>query len=306
MTYIINEKIKVGISACNFGALVRYNRKGWDKLESLGREKDAFIWTPVCPEVASGLGVPRLPMKLVDGNGDDFWRGQARMKNKKGENISKQIKEGNLASLDNLKRAGIEAFFFMEGSPSCGVYRTTLKNQRLGKPPGVFGSLLLREQIFLIPAMDIDSPVKWWDWRRRLHAFVWLKRQDIKSKKEIIDIWHNFKFVCQEVSRVKADGLGRKIANMPKKITQKDLDEIKSEVLEILRMPSTINRIKASAEKQMSFYCKHLGVCNTKKLPSTDSAKKKFFEELIELEKLSLKSNINYGFVPVLYRDSSR
>lgn len=306
MTYIISEKIKVGISACNFGALVRYNRKGWDKLESLGREKDAFIWTPVCPEVASGLGVPRLPMKLVDGNGDDFWRGQARMKNKKGENITKQIKEGNLICLDILKRAGIEAFFFMEGSPSCGVYRTTLKNQRLGKPPGVFGSLLLREQIFLIPALDIESPVKWWDWRRRLHAFIWLKRQEIKSKKEMIDIWHNFKFVCQEVSRVRADELGRKIANMPKKITQKDLDEIKSEILEILRLPSAINRIKASAEKQMSFYSKHLGIGSAKKLPSTDSAKKKFFEELIELEKLALKSNINYGFIPVLYRDSSR
>jgi len=306
MTYIINEQIKIGVSACNAGAKVRYNRKGWDKITPLDREKDAFIWTPVCPEVESGLGVPRAAMKLVDGNGDDFWQGRARMKNRRGEDISALVKAGSKSSLDVLKRAGVEAFVFMDGSPSCGVYRTTLKNQRLGKPPGVFGSLLLKEQIFLIPALDIDSPIKWWDWRRRLHAFVYLKRQDIKTKKELIDIWHNYKFLCQEISRPKADEIGRAIANMPKRISKKDIDKIKINILEFLREPSTIKRIKGSAEKQMAHFCKHFGICHSEKMPSTDMAKKKFFDKLIELEKIALKNNINYGFIPVIYRDSSR
>ncbi|NTW22848.1 DUF523 domain-containing protein [Candidatus Falkowbacteria bacterium] len=305
-TYILKDKINVGISACNFGALVRYNRKGWDRLESLGREKDAFIWTPVCPEVMSGLGVPRHPMKLVDGNGDDFWQGKSRMKNKKGENISNLIKEGALAALGNIQRANVEAFVFMDGSPSCGVYRTSLKNARLGKPPGIFGSLLLKEQLFLIPSLDLDSPLKWWDWRRRLHAFVWLKRENVENKNKLTDIWHNYKFLCQEISRVRADKLGHQIAEISQKSTVTELEVIKSEVLEILRLPSSINRIKAMAEKQMGFYCKHLGVCYVEKLPSVDSAKQKFFEKLIELEKIALKNNINYGFVPVIYRDESR
>ena len=305
MAHILTNKIKIGVSACNFGALVRYNRKGWDRIGLLEREKDAFIWTPVCPEVMSGLGVPRLPMKLVDGNGDDFWLGKARMKNKKGLNISLQVKEGALVALENIRRAGVEAFVFMEGSPSCGVYRTTLKNARMGKPPGVFGSLLLKEQLFLIPALDLDSPVKWWDWRRRLHAFAWIKRQEFKDKKDIIDTWHDFKFLCQEVSRVKANELGRQIANMPKKISEEFTGRIKKEILEILRLPSNINRIKASAEKQMAFYCKHFGVCE-EKLPLNESGKKKFFEKLINLEKKAVNNNINYGFIPVLYRENSR
>lgn len=303
MPKIIKEKIKVGISACNFGALTRYNRKGWDRLASLGREKDAFIWTPVCPEVMSGLGVPRQPMKLVDGNGDDFHAGKARMKNKKGENVTVQVKKGSKMAMENLKNAEVEAFVFMEGSPSCGVYRTTLKNQRLGKPPGAFGSLLLKEELFLIPALELDSPVKWWDWRRRLHMFVWLKRTEIKTKKELIDIWHDYKFVCQEVDRVEADKVGRKIANMPKKFDKKVLDIIKKEILLLLRKPSNIKRIKASAEKQMAHFCKHLGVCYTEKLPSTESAKKKFFERLIELEKDAVTKDIDLGFVPVIYRE---
>ena len=229
MTKIIKEKINIGISACNFGALTRYNRKGWDRLVSLGREKDAFIWTPVCPEVMSGLGVPRPAMKLVDGNGDDFWAGKARMKNRKGENVTVQMRKGAKMAMDNIRNAKVEAFVFMDGSPSCGVYRTTLKNTRTGKPPGVFGSLLLKEQLFLIPALDLDSPVKWWDWRRRLHMFVYLKRADIKKRKDIIDIWHDYKFVCQELSRVRADEIGRSIASMSKASKQTEINIFKNE-----------------------------------------------------------------------------
>ena len=303
MAYIIKEKISVGISACNFGALTRYNRKGWDKLAVLGREKDAFIWTPVCPEVMSGLGVPRPAMKLVDGNGDDFWQNNARMKNKNGQNVTSQMKKGALMAMENIKAAQIDAFVFMDGSPSCGVYRTTLKNARLGKPPGVFGSLLLKEQLFLIPALDLDSPVKWWDWRRRLHMFIWLKRQNIKSQKELMDIWHSYKFVCQELSRQESDDIGRKISSMSKKVSQKRLDDLKIEILNLLRKPSNIRRIKASAEKQMAYLCKHMGFCYIDKLPSTESAKRKFFDRLIELEKDAVKKGIDLGFVPVLYRE---
>jgi hypothetical protein len=164
----------------------------------------------------------------------------------------------------------------------------------------------LKEQIFLIPALDLDSPVKWWDWRRRLQAFVWLKREELDTKKKLTDVWHNFKFLSQEVSRVRADKLGVIIAGLPEKNNSEALLAAKDEILQILRLPSNIKRIKASAEKQMSFYCKHLNVCNIEKLPEFDSGKNNFFEKLIELEKQAISNNINYGFIPVMYRDNSR
>lgn len=304
MPKILSEKIKVGVSACNFGALVRYNRKGWDRIGDLGREKDAFIWTPVCPEAMSGLGVPRPAMKLVDGSGDDFWQGRAKMKNRQGQIVSAQAKAGAQAALDNLKRAGVEAFVFMDGSPSCGVYRTTLKNARLGRPPGVFGSLLLKEQLFLIPALDLDSHLKWWDWRRRLHAFVWLKRADIKSKKDLIDIWHDFKFLCQEASRVRSDELGRKIANMPKRIDVKFIESCLDEMMQILRLPSNMARIENSAKKQMAFFCKHFNIACQDKIPAAEQGKRKYVEKLKELEKRAVQENIDYGFIPVIFRET--
>jgi uncharacterized protein YbgA (DUF1722 family)/uncharacterized protein YbbK (DUF523 family) len=59
------NKIRVGISACLLGRKVRYD--GGHKLDhyladTLGRYVE---WVPVCPEVESGLPVPREAMRLV-------------------------------------------------------------------------------------------------------------------------------------------------------------------------------------------------------------------------------------------------
>ena len=66
---VIHDKITIGISACCMGSPVRYNNKGWDMLATLGREKQDFMWCPVCPETMSGLGVPRDPIHLSGGDG---------------------------------------------------------------------------------------------------------------------------------------------------------------------------------------------------------------------------------------------
>ena len=231
MDFVIKQKIKLGISACNFGAKFRYNRAGWDRVEGLGRERDEYAWTPVCPEVLAGLGVPRPPVKLSGGNGDDLWAGKAKMKNRLGRDVSEAVKTASLASMDALFRAGVDAFLFMEGSPTCGVYRTTLKDKRLGKPPGVFGSLLLKQQMFLIPAVDLESPWKWWDHTRRMHAFIWLKKLEIGSKKDIYEAWHALKFICQEIDRRSADEVGRSLASLPGRLTAAGIEAWRGQVL---------------------------------------------------------------------------
>ena len=57
-------KPKVGISACLLGRRVRYD--GRDKFDPLPAEVLAgrIEWVPVCPEVESGLPVPREPIQL--------------------------------------------------------------------------------------------------------------------------------------------------------------------------------------------------------------------------------------------------
>ncbi|MDD3374355.1 MAG: DUF523 domain-containing protein [Candidatus Omnitrophica bacterium] len=307
MNCVLREKIRIGISACNFGAKVRWNHVGWDRVSLLERQQLDYSWTPVCPEVNSGLGVPRLPMKLVSGNGNDFWDDKARMKNRNGKDVGDSVKRGALISLDIIKRADVEAYLFMEGSPSCGVYRTTLKNERLGKPPGIFGSLLLKEDLFLIPAIDLESPWKWWDWTRRLHAFVWLKRQKIKTKKELYEIWHIFKFICQEVDVPEATAIGQRLANAPKKIDDDFISAWKSDVMRLIRRPSKLNRIYSIMTKHYAHYRKQFGL-KFKEIqpPDIASGKRNFAEELGKMERRAIGENYHFAGRPIIYQPETR
>ena len=244
MENTLNEKIKIGISACMYGAKVRYNSKGFDILGHLQREKNDFLWTPVCPEIMSGLSVPRSSIRLIGGNGFEFWDRKAQVKNRFGKNVSGMIKAGSLSCFETLKRVDVDAYVFMEGSPTCGINRTTLKNESLGKPPGVFGALLLKEEMFLIPALDLQSPLKWWDWKRRLVAFTWLKRKELNYFRELIKCWEILKVLCQEIDEEKTKDIEDILDSFSNETCPREFEKIQTEILNILRKPSNPEKIK--------------------------------------------------------------
>lgn len=244
MENTLNEKIKIGISACMYGAKVRYNSKGFDILGHLGREKNDFFWTPICPEVMSGLSVPRSSIRLIGGNGFEFWERKAQVKNRFGKNVSGMIKAGSLSCFETLKRVDVDAYVFMEGSPTCGINRTTLRKESLGKPPGVFGALLLKEEMFLIPALDLQSPLKWWDWKRRLVAFTWLKRKELDYFSELIECWEILRVLCQEVDEEGSKNIEKILDSFSNETSLKELKKIQIEILNILRKPSDPKKIK--------------------------------------------------------------
>jgi uncharacterized protein YbbK (DUF523 family) len=299
----LEDKMRLGISACNFGARVRWNRKGWDRLDAIGRERLDYTWTPVCPEVNAGLGVPRQPIRLVSGTGRDFWQGNARLKVRGGGEVTTQVKKGCRLSFDILQHASIHAFVFMEGSPSCGVYRTSLRGRRMGRPPGTFGSLLLDEGFFLIPALDLESPVKWWDWRRRLHAFIWLRRQPLARKKEIYAIWHVYKFMCQEVDDRAAREIGHDLANWPRRPNRERIESWRFAVLDLLRRPSSFRRIHAVMQKHYAHYRKTFGLTTAQlKVPRSTEGKHRFVRELEKLEREARKRGMHFAGAPINYR----
>ncbi|MCD8499443.1 MAG: DUF523 domain-containing protein [Clostridiales bacterium] len=159
----LKEKPVIGISACGFNAPIRYNGRSMDFIKAIGREKGDFRWCPVCPETAAGLGVPRDPIHLAGPDGRSIWKGEGKIVSRNGHDVTAVMLAAAQESLATLRRAGAKVFIYMDGSPSCGVYRTTLRKQSRGKPPGVFGALLDTEGFFLIPALDMQSPLKWWD-----------------------------------------------------------------------------------------------------------------------------------------------
>ena len=307
MKFLLQDRVVLGVSGCNFGAPYRYNRKGWDRIKGLNREQGDFVWHPVCPEVIAGLGVPREPIRISGGNGQDVWDGTAKVLNRKGEDVTDQLKQACLQSLDLLKKAGAVGYVFMEGSPTCGVYRTSLKNKRLGHPPGVFGALLLREGFFLIPAIDLESPLRWWDWRRRLHAFAWVRYQEINSKQELYNLWYTVKFLCQELDEPTARSLGKKLASLPKGFSPEHAEELKITIQEILRKPSSVNRIKQRLWKSYVYHRRTAyGEMDVVMPPETPRNITHITKELLHMERKAFEKGQFFSSAPILYRSEQR
>jgi uncharacterized protein YbbK (DUF523 family) len=303
MEFTLDRKLKIGISACTYGAKVRYNSKGWDMLEPLGREKGDFIWHPLCPEVLAGLGVIRDSIRISGASGSDVWNSSAKVVSSGGKEVTKALKTSSEFCIQLLKEARVDAFIYMEGSPSCGVYRTTLKDRRLGKPPGVFGHKLLEEAFFLIPAADLQSPIKWWDWRRRLYAFAWLKDAQLENKADLYAIWHRMKFVCQEVDQANARAFGHKIANLDDYISPETLEPLRMEMLVMLRKPSTPARIKNMLWKNYTHVRKQLGYdIEGIKMPEDERGMTKLAEELILMERIAFENDVLMGTTPISNR----
>ena len=305
--FVLKDKVVLGVSGCNFGAPYRYNRKGWDRIQLLNREQGDFIWHPLCPEVMAGLGVPRDPIRLSGGNGHDVWAGRARVLNRRGQDVTEAVKQACMQSLEVLRSAGAGGFVFMEGSPTCGVYRTSLKNRRLGHPPGVFGALLLEEGFFLIPAIDLESPLRWWDWRRRLHAFVWVDRQEVTSKQELYNLWYTVKFLCQELDEPTARQIGKDLAALPKGFLPGYAEETKRQIQGILRQPSTVNRIKQRLWKSYVYYRRQtLGEETFVQPPETPRNMTRITQELMSMERKAFEGGQFFASAPILYRDEQR
>ena len=259
----------------------------------MGREKNDFTFFPVCPECQAGLGVTRDPVHLIGGNGEQVWNGEAEVKNRSGKLVTKEIKQGCLECLEVLKRSGVTTFIYMDGSPSCGVYRTTLKNTKRGNPPGVFGSLLLDEGFFLIPSSDLQSPLKWWDWRRWLLAFHWFANHPLSSMQELYETWYVLQFLCQELDNTWAREMGRTPASLSKNDFAQFEPTFRSQVLDLLRRPSTTAKKKGKKVEEINS-------------PEFKRNVTTIAKELIKMERTALEDDFLFGASPVIYRGQSR
>lgn len=137
---------RVAVSACLLGEEVRYNgghkRQRWIT-DVLG---DYVDFRPLCPEFETGMGVPREPIRLVSR------AGSVRAETQNGQ----QDFTAPLAALADdyvAETAQWDGVILMQGSPSCGLFRVKLYNEK-GFPAestsGVFAGRL-RQQAPLLP-----------------------------------------------------------------------------------------------------------------------------------------------------------
>ncbi|MFH2060218.1 MAG: DUF523 domain-containing protein [Pseudomonadota bacterium] len=113
---------KILISACLTGENVRYDNKpvpmAFDLLEKWNQQGRLI---KVCPEVCGGLSVPRPVAQIVDGNGYDVLQGNARVMDRKGNDVTFAFVQGARYALGLAQEYNIQVAVFKEKSPSCGV-----------------------------------------------------------------------------------------------------------------------------------------------------------------------------------------
>jgi uncharacterized protein YbgA (DUF1722 family)/uncharacterized protein YbbK (DUF523 family) len=144
--------IQLGISSCLLGKQVRWD--GGDKLDPLFTEQlGRFVrYYPVCPEVESGFGVPREPLRLM---GDP--RAPRLITERTGEDQTGRMLGWARRRVRELERADLDGFILKGRSPSCGMKGVRVYGAEQGagpaRGPGLFARVLMKH-LPLVPVED--------------------------------------------------------------------------------------------------------------------------------------------------------
>ena len=102
--------MKVAVSACLMGRNCKYNGGN-----NLNKRVIDFVgekeYIEICPEALAGLGTPRVPIEIVNGE----------VISRDGVNVDKQIREAVSKILKMLADEEIECVILKSRSPTCGV-----------------------------------------------------------------------------------------------------------------------------------------------------------------------------------------
>ncbi len=113
----IEERLRIGVSACLVGAPVRFDgghrRDEW--VAALGAIAELV---PVCPEVEAGFGTPRPTLRLERRRGE-----LALVTSSSGRDVGARMRGWAAAKVAALAGCDLDGFVVKRGSPSCGMER---------------------------------------------------------------------------------------------------------------------------------------------------------------------------------------
>ena len=151
---------RILISACLLGRPVRYDGKGKElRHDLIARWQAEGRLVPVCPEVMAGFPTPRPPAEIEDGkSGPDVLRGEARIRESGGRDVTEAFLEGARAALETAREQGCRFALLTDGSPSCGatfIHDGSFAGRR--KPGlGVVTALLRDSGVSVFPESEIE------------------------------------------------------------------------------------------------------------------------------------------------------
>ena len=176
----LSEKIKIGVSACLAGHLVRYD--GEDQRNPLIERELAsrFELIPICPEVGAGMPVPRPPIQIMQSGAgirvcevDDH-----------AHDVTQQLRSYAQRLIAELGPE-LSGFVFKSRSPSCGIDDTPWFDedglQQLSAGAGLFAGMLM-QRFPLLPLVDewrLEQPQQCRAFIRRVREYVLTPLPDV-------------------------------------------------------------------------------------------------------------------------------
>lgn len=257
---VINDKIKLGISACLLGEKVRYDAQ---------HKRDAFLvdtlgkfveYVPVCPEVECGLSTPREAMRLVGSP-----NAPKLLTQKTKQDITTQMQQWAETKIKILKKENLCGFVFKSRSPSSGMRRVKVYNEKggiVGQSSGIFANMFMKE-CPLIPAEDegrLHDPVLRENFIEQIFT---LKRyreavDESKTLNALMTFHAKHKYLLMSHNQVKNRELGKLISSHERwdsiEITIRKYEELLSDILRLKPTPKK----HANALQHMMGYLKKL------------------------------------------------
>lgn len=150
----LREAPTVLVSACLLGEACRYDGRS-QRSERVLAALEGKAVVPVCPEVGSGLPVPRPPVDLCGGSGVDVWAGQARALEREARvDRTEDFKRGAQLALEAARNFGAAVALLKEKSPSCGSQRV-YESGTLRPGEGITTALLRSEGLTVVSDEDL-------------------------------------------------------------------------------------------------------------------------------------------------------
>jgi len=279
----VDRPIKLGISSCLLGNKVRFD--GGHKFDPfLVNVLGAFVeYVPVCPEVESGFPVPREAFRLV---GDPL---QPRLVTRQtGVDATARMESWLEKRLPQLEREGLSGFVFKSQSPSSGMERVKVYNEKgvaEKKGVGLFARALMRR----LPLLPVEEEGRLQDIGLRENfierLFAFRRWQDLVATNitaaGLVDFQRRHKYLLMAHSPELARRLGALAAQAGIRPLAGLLSEYEALFLAAIKQKATVRKHANVLQHMLGYFKKQL-------------------DEFEKRELLQVIGNYRQGLVPLV------
>jgi uncharacterized protein YbgA (DUF1722 family)/uncharacterized protein YbbK (DUF523 family) len=256
----MEDKIRLGISACLAGQNVRYD--GGHKLDryltdTLGQYVE---YVPVCPEVECGLGVPRESMRLV---GDP--QSPRLVTVRTGQDLTDRMVNWARGRVQELEKEGLCGFIFKSDSPSSGMERVKVYNEK-GMPEKAGRGMFAKTFMDHFPLIPVEEEGRLHDPKLRenfIESIFTLKRwrevaQDKKSLGNLVAFHTQHKLLVLSHSEKHYRAMGKVVAGGKKLPLNELYASYETLLLEALKLRTTVKKNANVLQHMMGYFKEQL------------------------------------------------